>query len=129
MQCRMRAARTSDTGTKPPAYAREALRACHLKPPVGMKFRVASMGAVSLYLLLSSQQLARGVFIPSASSPSLPLPLEQLGSSHHLETKSSGWPFPIPQCVQNGRLFQCSVKKKKRRDEDGMLQAPALSCW
>lgn len=73
-------------------------------------------------LLLSDQQLARGVFIPSASSPSLPLPLEQLGSSHPLETKSSGWPFPIPQCVQKGRLFQCSVKK--RRDEDGMLHAP-----
>lgn len=54
-------------------------------------------------LLLSGQQLAREVFIPSASSPSLPLPLEQLGSSHHLETKSSGWPFPIPQCVQKGR--------------------------
>lgn len=75
-------------------------------------------------LLLSSHQLDRGVFIPSASSPSLPLPLERLGSSHHLETKSSGWPFPIQQCVQKERLFQCSVKKK-RRDEDGMLHAPA----
>ena len=91
-----------------------------------MKFRVASMGAVALSLLLSSQQLAREVFIPSASCPSLPLPLERLGSSHHLETKSSGWPFPIPQCVQEGRLFQCSVEREQRRsDEDGMLQAPA----
>lgn len=78
-------------------------------------------------ILLSGQQLDRGVFIPSASSPSLPLLLEQLGSLHRLETKFSGWPFPIPQCVQKGRLFQCSVEK--RRDEDGMLQAPALSCW
>lgn len=75
----------------------------------------------------SAQQLARGVFIPSAASPSVPLPLEQLGSPYHLETKSSGWPFPIPQCVQKGWLFQCSVER--RRDEDGMLQAPALSCW
>lgn len=83
--------------------------------------------SLPLSLLLSGLQLVREVFIPSASSPSLPLPLEQLGSSHHLETKSSGWPFPIPQCVQKGWLFQCSVEK--RRDEDGMLQAPALSCW
>lgn len=69
-------------------------------------------GGSSPFSLAVSQQLARGVFIPSASSPSLPLLLEQLGSSHHLETKSSDWPFPIPQCVQKGWLFQCSVEKK-----------------
>lgn len=78
-------------------------------------------------LLLSGQQLAREVFIPSASSPSLPLPLEQLGSSHHLERNLRAGRFPSRNASRKDGLFQCSVEK--RRDEDGMLQAPALSCW
>lgn len=35
--------------------------------------------------------------------------------------------FPSRIASRKDGLFQCSVEK--RRDEDGMLQAPALSCW
>lgn len=62
-------------------------------------------GGFPLPLLLSSQQLDRAVFIPTASSPSLPLPLERLGSSHHLETKSSAWPIPIRNASRKDGCF------------------------